>query len=308
MAAASLPRLPWWDADETPVDMAAAIDNARQQLQQHTSAMQMFSKRSLLAFVFMANKLERTLPGGYEDFQTYKMLEEQLLASNEQYEFVSGPEQQTWPAEGGGNTAETRQQLLQFGKATQYLCWPPKRPLTVDSICVAHKLMMWGAVENGHLLDAGKFRTSAAHSGTGYVYPEAFVIPDRLQEIVSTFNSMLSNENQPSYSLAADLLYQFVTLHPFSNGNGRMCRLLAAYAALSAGEPFIMHLSNAHNKTRQHYQQVLRHADKQRGNPARLRSYILDCLHLQWQNALAYTGAQDASRPSELSSTGDSSC
>lgn len=150
--------------------------------------------------------------------------------------------------------------------------------------------MMWGAMENGHLLAAGEFRTTAAHSGTGYIYPEASIIPQRLEEIVSNFNTALSSKQTPSFSLAADLLYQFVTLHPFSNGNGRMCRLLAAYAVLAAGEPFLVNLSNGHKKTRQQYQQVLRHADKHFGDTTRLRSYILDCIHMQWQNAIAYAG------------------
>jgi Fic family protein len=267
--------------------MAESINTCKLQLKDHP-AMPQFIKRTMLGFVFIANKLERTLPAGYEDFQTYKLLEELISDEPGDPQFPEGPVQHTWPAEGGGSKEQARQQLLQFGRAVQYLCYPLKSPLTVADICMAHKIMMWGAMEDGHLLAAGEFRLKPSHSGTGYVYPEPEVIPGRLQHIISSYNAKLSSGQVPSYILAADLLYEFVTLHPFQNGNGRMCRLLAAYAAKAAGEPFLLHLSNGHGKTRSHYEQVLRHADKHQGNTARLRSYILDCLHLQWQNAVQY--------------------
>ncbi|NCB36952.1 MAG: hypothetical protein EOM58_13040, partial [Clostridia bacterium] len=57
--------------------MHNAIERARLRLRDNP-AMATFCKRSLLAFAFMANKLECTLPWGYEDFNTYKKLEEQL--------------------------------------------------------------------------------------------------------------------------------------------------------------------------------------------------------------------------------------
>lgn len=282
----SLPFLPWWDADATVSGMTTEIEAARQELAS-SPAMAMFCKRNLLAFVFMANKLEQTLPDGYEDLTTYKLLEQQL----EGEQLASSRQVLAWPAEGGGNSEQTRQQLLQFCAATQYLCWPLRVPLTVSDIKTAHMLMMSDAMDNELLLAAGEFRQTAAHSGTGYIYPEFACIPEELKRIVSCFNAALSSKQVANVSLAADLLYQFVTLHPFQNGNGRMCRLLAAYAARVAGEPFLINLSNGHSKTRQHYHQVLRHADKHGGSTLRLQSYILDTLHGQWQNALAYCNA-----------------
>jgi Fic family protein len=285
--AEELPVLPWWDDGDTSASMLAAIDAAAQRLQPRADAMRMFSKRSMLTFVFMANKLERTLPTRVDDVQTYSMLEAELNSSEDSTVQLEEPPASIWPAEGGSDPSTARRQLLQFVRAAKYLCWPP-RELTVDTICTAHKLMMWGAADDGVLLAAGQLRTTSAHSGTGFICPD---IPARLQQIVADFNTQLSSHTVPSYRLAADLLYQFVTLHPFQNGNGRMCRLLAAYAAMRAGLPFMLHLSNGHSKTRKHYMQVLRYADKHECNTSRLQSYLLECMHGQWQNALAYAGA-----------------
>lgn len=285
------PFLPWWDPEDSAERMHSDIERARQVLKGHP-AIPSFRMRSLLVFVHMANKLEGTLPKGYNDLDTYNQLEQQLTGGGiRDWDHEDAcTTLKTWPAEGCGSEEETRQQLLQFGLAAQYLCWPLRKPLTVGDIKTAHRIMMRGATEDGRLMAAGEFRTEAAHSGTGLAYPAASTIPSRLEHIVNDFNASLGSEQAPSFTLAADLLYQFVTLHPFSNGNGRMCRLLAAYAMLAAGEPFLINMHNRNSKAAQHYQQVLRHADKHGEDTGRLGSYLLQCLHLQWMNALAYCG------------------
>jgi fido (protein-threonine AMPylation protein) len=285
----ALPRLAWWDTEDTAATLWAGIDAAQQRLN-GASAMAMFGRRSLLAFVLVSNRLEGTLPARYVDKAIYQLLEDELDSTQD-----SEPEEEPkahWPADGGGSSPETRRQLLQSLKAAKYLCGsPPSKLLSVERICTAHKLLMMGAVEeDGTLLAAGQLRTEPSHSGTGYVYPDAATIPEGLQQIVDEFNAAASAPNAVPTHLAAELLYRFVTLHPFQNGNGRMCRLLAAYAARAAGVPFMLHLSNGRSKASQHYQQVLRHADNHWRDTSRLQSFILECLHFQWQNAVAYAG------------------
>lgn len=287
----ALPVLPWWGPEVTPASLWAAVEAARRQLEGHP-AMPLFGRQTVLAGVVMLNKLEGTLPAGFDELAAYQLLLEQadLLEATADSEPDGEPDAAAhWPAEGG--TWGTQQQLLQSLKAVKYLCWPLRAPLSVHSICTAHKILMWGAKEeDGTLLPAGQLRTAAAHSGTGYVYPQAAEIPAKLQQIVDDFNAAVSSGNADPVGLAADLLYRFVTLHPFTNGNGRMCRLLAAYAARSAGVPFMLHLDSARSKVRQHYLQVLCHADRHQRDTARLRSFILECLNKQWQDALAYAG------------------
>lgn len=284
----ALPTLAWWDAGDSPATLWAGIDAAKQRLD-GLQAMAMFSKRSLLAFVLIFNKLESTLPAKYDERAIYQLLEEELDCTQDSE--PEGAPTVRWPAEGGGSNWATRQQMLQSLKAAKYLCSPLSIPLSVERICMAHKLMMWGAIEDdGTLLAAGQLRTTPAYSGTGYVYLEADTIPKRLQQIVDNFNAVESSTDAVPSHLAAELLYRFVTLHPFKNGNGRMGRLLAAYAARAAGVPFMLHLSNGHSKAPQHYQQVLRHADNHARDTSSLQSFILECMHLQWQNAVTYAG------------------
>lgn len=250
-----------------------------------------FGRQTLLLFVFKFNKLEGTLPSGYNDMAVYPLLEEELDGMREEDLEAAPP--LTWPAEGGGSTQATKQQLLQSLKAVKYMCSPLKVPLSVERICTAHKLLMWGAVEDdGTLLAAGQLRTTSAHSGTGYVYPPAGSIEEQLQKMVDDFNVAASCAGAVPSHLAAELLYRFLTLHPFQNGNGRMARLLAAYAAHAAVVPFMLLLTNQHRKARQRFQQALLHADKHGRDTSRLQSFVLECMHVQWQNAVAYSGGE----------------
>ncbi|KAG2482740.1 hypothetical protein HYH03_018335 [Edaphochlamys debaryana] len=52
---------------------------------------------------------------------------------------------------------------------------------------------------------------------------------------------------------AATLFYDMITLHPFENGNGRLCWLLVAFALQAVGEPFALGMTNGHSKSRQQY-------------------------------------------------------
>lgn len=279
-------RLPWWDEDDTPEQFEAGIQHATTVLNGN-QIMPLYIRRSFFSCILMANRLEQTLPEGVADSATYQLLEAELDIPLQ----VDVQPVLTWPAEGGGTTEQTRQQLMQFLKAGKYLCQVnASQPLSMDIICTTHNLLMSGAIEkDGTPVAAGRYRTTPAYSGTGYVYPEANTIPGRLLKIVTDFNVKVDAAATSSYKLAAELLYDTVTLHPFQNGNGRLCRLLAAYAAIRRGEPFTLHLSNGHSRARKHYQQVLRHAEKTR-TTTRLEYFILECLHLQWQNALSYAG------------------
>ena len=52
---------------------------------------------------------------------------------------------------------------------------------------------------------------------------------------------------------AVRLFYDVITLHPFQNGNGRLCRLLFSFAIMQAGLPFPVALTTGHSGARKHY-------------------------------------------------------
>jgi Fic family protein len=232
-----------------------------------------YTQQRFLTGVLISNKLEQTLPAGVDDLATYKLMEEQYstpLRLESEFSFPPA----TWPAEGGDNQLQTRQQLIQSAKAAQFLFGKLPGSLTIDTICTTHKLLMWGAVEeDGSLVQAGEYRTRMAHSGTGYIYPPPEEVPTRLQQVVNAYNKS-HTQRADSCQLAAQLLYQTIIVHPFTNGNGRLCRLLAAYAAMAAGEPFMVTLNNGHTRARKHYQDVLRHCDRC-GDLTHLENFVL---------------------------------
>lgn len=109
--------------------------------------------------------------------------------------------------------------------------------LTPDIICQAHHVLMHDVIFN-----AGEYRTGEAYggftSGT-FLYQPAKLISSLLLTVCDFYNQALtvianSSDQVPAlYRLAAVLFVQFVTVHPFSDGNGRLARLLASHVLRS---------------------------------------------------------------------------
>ena len=108
--------------------------------------------------------------------------------------------------------------------------------LTVQVICDVHEVLLKGVHPN-----CGKIRTRQAYThwhGGPYYYPPPEVAEARFYALVDRHNIYM--ETAPAskesdeytkylFKCAARLLFEFVDTHPFSDGNGRMCRLLANY-------------------------------------------------------------------------------
>ena len=109
--------------------------------------------------------------------------------------------------------------------------------LTVDQICDVHRVLLDGLHNNN-----GSIRTTEVYTpfrnGTHF-YPPPTVVEQRLYALVDRHNiyvdsspsNLLSEEHfSHVFKYAARLLFEFVDTHPFADGNGRMCRLLANHA------------------------------------------------------------------------------
>lgn len=113
-----------------------------------------------------------------------------------------------------------------------------QKVLSPEAIVAAHATMMHGAYGMGSHAREGfapGLRTSSARAGS-YEFPASEEVGPGLERLVSAFEERLGTVHVAK--LAADLLCDFVTLHPFENGNGRMCRMLFAYAVHRCGFPF----------------------------------------------------------------------
>lgn len=278
--------LPWWPKDETVATNIEQIYKCKQD-PLPSNVLHTFTRRSAAVAVFMGNKIEGTLPPGMKQSQTYELVETVFSAPGPVDHTPSSPE--PWSAEGGANT---RSQILQHAKALKYLCFDRALgALDVDAVLRTHRILMWGAEDDNKIkVKAGEYRSTAAHSGTGYMYPESSLIAPGIEKVVTDYNNklpMVKAGQMDAELLTAQLFYNIVNLHPFENGNRRLCRLLAAFAMMSAGEPFPLPLSNGHRRAHSHYHQVLRYADKHCGDVSRLAAHILECRVFSWQNLVA---------------------
>ncbi|KXZ53548.1 hypothetical protein GPECTOR_7g998 [Gonium pectorale] len=236
----------------------------------------------------MGNKTEGTLPAGVTLSQTCSLVEGVFSAPGP-LDYTPSPAE-PWSAEGAYDTFGS--QITQHAKALRFLCFE-QVPGCLSSGVVrrAHAILMWGAREgNQCVVKAGEYRSTPAHSDTGYVYPEPSLIDQEVERVVAKFNEnlpkVLSGHMDPEL-LAAQLFYDMVTAHPFENGNGRLCRLLAAFALMAAGDPFPTPLTDGHKDTRSRYRHVLRHADKHGGDVSRLAAHIMECRSFSWQSLMA---------------------
>jgi len=110
-----------------------------------------------------------------------------------------------------------------------------KAPLTEDLIRKLHATVMKGRrAKPTPYRDGQNVIRDASTGAIVYMPPEAEDVPVLMGEMVA-WNSQAEKENLPVPLIAALVHYQFVTIHPFYDGNGRTARLLATYILHKGG-------------------------------------------------------------------------
>ena len=132
---------------------------------------------------------------------------------------------------------------------------PVRVILSVDLIKQIHSIIGKDIIE-----DAGSFRKkNVCGLSSSVIYATAKTIPERLEELIYFFNSMITEVNEEDrdrdrdqrkkdrllfmIALGSFFFSEFLLIHPFINGNGRTARILLNYILQSeVSFPFSIYL------------------------------------------------------------------
>lgn len=101
-----------------------------------------------------------------------------------------------------------------------------KGSLTEKEIRTIHGLVMTGKPRPTRYRDGQNVIRDSRTGRTVYMPPEAKDVPGLMKDVVAWVNTSLAEGDVPVPVIAALAHYQFATIHPYFDGNGRTARLL----------------------------------------------------------------------------------
>lgn len=108
-------------------------------------------------------------------------------------------------------------------------------------LCELHRFLMEGLpLREGAV---GVYRSSQAAIGKCLLFPSADEVHELMEEFLQSFNRLLQRTDITCVAVAAYFFHEFLCIHPFHDGNGRMARLLCDFIFWKYGKmPFPVNL------------------------------------------------------------------
>jgi Fic family protein len=101
------------------------------------------------------------------------------------------------------------------------------QPLTEEDTQTLHGLAFEGKAKPTPYRDGQNVIRNSGDRRIVYMPPEAEEVPALMRELVEWINQEIDEKRLPAPVIAALAHYQFATIHPYYDGNGRTSRLLA---------------------------------------------------------------------------------
>ena len=125
--------------------------------------------------------------------------------------------------------------------------------LTISNIHTLYNLLLkYSSKDDRH---RGKFKgltnkvVATYPDGTTRVIfntTEPFLVEKEMTELVEWTNSVFSNEEIHPLIIIATFIYEFLSIHPYQDGNGRLSRLLTNLLLIKLGYKFVLYVSFEH--------------------------------------------------------------
>ena len=146
-------------------------------------------------------------------------------------------------------------------------------------------------------VEVGQYKTAANHvltvTGETFRFAEPIDVPDKMQRLLLTVNGLQGRSDAEILVAAAKIHYDFVLIHPFDDGNGRMARLLMNLVLIKFGlPPAIIRTEDKAN-----YFAALRQADG--GQLDAFIEYIALCVCVSLKTMLAGARGESLDEPDE---------
>lgn len=110
-----------------------------------------------------------------------------------------------------------------------------KRPLKEDDIQTLHGLVLDGKAKPTPYRDGQNVIRDSVSQSMVYMPPEWREMPALMQELVDWINHEMKAKKLPVPVIAGLAHYQFATIHPYYDGNGRTARLLTSLILYRGG-------------------------------------------------------------------------
>ena len=172
-----------------------------------------------------------------------------------------------------------------------------------------HKTLMTGVIDEKRMTAPGIFSTRermTTFKGKEHQYPRKETQEEwesTISTLIDRYNGLIeaikqdlvkqidAHATSSLFKCAAWFLFNLVSLHPFSDGNGRLCRLLASYTLLLV-TPFPSPIYNIFSdlKKGDYVDTIVRARDSQDHHPDHLTALLIESNWAAWQKFLKYLG------------------